>query len=334
MFTKAKPEQGFIKMSLYGPPGAGKTFTTLLLAEYLAEQCGKRIAYVDTERGTDFYALEVSARSIHPAAFDFDALYTTSLADVIESVQALDPEQYGVIVIDSISHLWDAAIAAYEGKKTKIDSIPMHAWGAIKKPYKHLIRWLMDSPYHVFILGRQKNLFETNPDTDQLIKVGVGMRAEGETEYEPHICARMESKKDEKDSSVSTIRAIFEKDRTGILAGRTYVNPKASILDPVLPLLNGHQAQSQDPDEVAARDSELLEKDKAKQAKKDEKSKALLAQLTANINAASTFDELAAVATDIKKEKRYIMEDHLNALRSLYESAHAALSAKAAPSEV
>src|SRR2546430_9051131 len=39
----------------------------------------KRIAYVDTERGTDFYAQEVKDRQVHPAAFDFDALYTKSI---------------------------------------------------------------------------------------------------------------------------------------------------------------------------------------------------------------------------------------------------------------
>jgi pantothenate kinase-related protein Tda10 len=55
-FRKAKGEQAAIKMGLYGPPGSGKTFTSLLIAEGLAAITGKRIAYVDTERGTDFYS--------------------------------------------------------------------------------------------------------------------------------------------------------------------------------------------------------------------------------------------------------------------------------------
>ena len=164
-FQKAKPMQAFYKGAVYGPPGSGKTYTTLMQATGLAEACGKRIAYVDTERGTDFYTEK----------FDFDAIYTTSLADVYEAVQLLDPKTHGVIVIDSISHLWDAAMAAYEGKRTKNESaggIPMHAWGGIKKPYKNLIRWLMDCEYHVFILGRQKNVFEDD-DKGQMKKVGV-----------------------------------------------------------------------------------------------------------------------------------------------------------------
>lgn len=317
MFTKAEPQQGYLKMSLYGPPGSGKTFSTLLFAEGLAEKDGKRIAYVDTERGTDFYAKE-APRDTHPAAFDFDCLYTTSLAEVLDAVKQLDPELYGVVVIDSISHLWDAAIAAYEGKKTKIDSIPMHAWGSIKKPYKELIRWLMDAPFHVFILGRQKNLFETD-DKDQLKKVGVGMRAEGETEYEPHICARMEARKDEKNSAISTYFALFEKDRTGVLAGRTYANPSFSIFTPVMPLLNGQQAQSQDPDEVAMKDAELHEKEKEKKAKKDEKSRELFTDFNARIVSAKDLESLNGIATELKKSKRYLMEDHLSSLRITYE---------------
>jgi hypothetical protein len=48
-FRKAKAEQAALKMGIYGPPGPGKTFTSLLMAEGLAKATGKRIAVVDTE---------------------------------------------------------------------------------------------------------------------------------------------------------------------------------------------------------------------------------------------------------------------------------------------
>ncbi len=75
-FRKAKAEQAALKMGIYGPPGSGKTFTSLLIAEGLGVTSGKRVAYVDTERGTDFYCKDVPSRAVHPQAFDFDALYT------------------------------------------------------------------------------------------------------------------------------------------------------------------------------------------------------------------------------------------------------------------
>lgn len=321
MFKKANPQQGFFKISMYGPPGSGKSFTTLLVAEELAKLAEKRIAYVDTERGTDFYAIDVKDRRVHPKAFDFDALYTTSLKETLDAVQSIDFNQHGVVVVDSISHLWDAAIAAYEGKKTKLDGIPMHAWGPIKKPFKELVRYLMDAPAHVFILGRQKNIFEHDFEKDQLIKIGVGMRAEGETEYEPHICVRMESKKDSRDSTRSTIFALFEKDRTGVLDGRTYPNPDFNAFAPVLPLLNGKsQAKSDDPDETAAKDSELLEKQEEKAKEKESKSLAMFNEFNGKIIGADSLEKLNDVSGEIKKKKRYMIGEHTKALREIFNS--------------
>tara|TARA_Y100000296_G_C5166862_1_gene255162 strand:+ start:186 stop:1160 length:975 start_codon:yes stop_codon:yes gene_type:complete len=304
-FQKAKCMQAFYKGSVYGPPGSGKTYTTLKQATGLAELGDKRIAYIDTERGTDFYTDE----------FDFDCLYTRSLSDVLEAVHGLNPEEHGVIVIDSISHLWDAAIAAYEGKLTKAETIPMQAWGKIKKPYKDLIRWLMDAPFHVFILGRQKNIFETSSD-GQMTKVGVGMRAEGETEYEPHICSRMECRKNEQDTSKSTYIAVYEKDRTGKLAGRTFANPSFKTIQCIVPLLNGEsQAQSENPDDVAAKDSELLDK---AEAEKEKKSAELLEACKSLVSEATNLKELAEVGDQIKPKTRYMNNDDTKELRSSY----------------
>lgn len=321
MFKKAKPLQARLKVSLYGPPGSGKTFTSLLVAEGLAAIDGKRIAYVDTERGTDFYAQQVDKRQVHPAAFDFDAIYTRSLSEVIRATHALDPKVYGVIVIDSVSHLWDAAIAAFEGKMVgrNEDKIPFSAWATIKKPFKvDLVRWLIDSPFHVFLLGRQKNIFEDNPETGEFSKIGVGMRAEGETEYEPHICLRMESRKGEANQGQQVIYAICEKDRTGILAGRTFPNPGFKVFEPILPLLGETQAQSEDPDEVAAQDSELIDAQREARVAKEQKSAELVEGYRSEITVAKDVEALKAIAARMKKDKKYLMPDHQEALNSAY----------------
>ena len=298
-FQKAKPMQAFYKGSVYGPTGSGKTYTTLLQATGLAELAKKRIAYVDSERGTDFYTEKFPL---------MDTIYTTSLADTFDSVTALDPKEHGVVVIDSISHLWDSAIQAYEGKRTKNESasgIPMYAWSGIKKPYKNLIRLLMDCPFHVFILGRQKNVFEDD-DQGQMKKVGVTMRAEGETQYEPHICCRMESRKSEKDSSKSTYLAIYEKDRTGLLAGRTFPNPSFKTIECVLPLLNGtEQAQSEDPADVIAKDSALLEKE---EELKDKKSAEILQACKDLVDKTKNMKGLSDVIEQCKAKKRYMVK--------------------------
>src|SRR5581483_539159 len=129
MFTKPQSLKAALKMALYGPAGAGKTFSALLLAEGLAKHSGKRIAYCDTEQGTAFYGQAVAQRRVHPEVFDFDVLYTKSITEVLEAVRKLNTDTYGVLVIDSISHLWDACRNAYRGKMTKAGTIPLHAWG-------------------------------------------------------------------------------------------------------------------------------------------------------------------------------------------------------------
>ena len=285
-FRKAKAEQAALKIGVYGPPGSGKTFTSLLLAEGLAKASGKRIAYVDTERGTAFYCKAVPNRHVHPEAFDFDALYSRSLTEVLTSVKGLSPDQYGVVVLDSVTHLWEAAIAAYGGNQTRAGTIPMHAWGKIKRPYKELMAALLSSPMHVLICGRQGTEYATDEETDELKAVGVKMKAEGETAYEPHTLIRMEAIKPKKTNELATIVAYAEKDRTGVLAGRSFVNPTFdTICKPLLGLLGGTQAHIATSDETASVDSEQIA---AQDREREAESAELLRQLSAKIALALT----------------------------------------------
>lgn len=328
-FEKAKPQQARLKMSLYGPQGSGKTFTALLFAEGLAKHRGKRVAVVDTEHGSDFYCQDRPSGA-HAHAFDFDALYTKSLADILAAVKGLDPATHGVVIIDSMSHVWEAAIAAYEGRRTKIDSIPLQAWGAIKRPYKELVNFLIGSPFDVFILGRQKSIFEAE-EGGELRKVGVGMRAEGETPYEPHICGRMELIR----SAGEALPAMFvEKDRTGVLQGRTFPKPDFQTIAPLLPLLGDVQAPAEDEDERIAKDGELLAAQEDKAEKKLAKSQALLAEYTSKLLACADLAALGAVAAEIKKQKRYLVEEHANALRAHYDAELLKIRETLAPSGV
>ena len=143
-FQKPQSLKAALKLGLYGPAGSGKTFTSLLIAEGLSQHTGKRVAYCDTEFGTAFYGQDVPQRTAHPQAFDFDVLHTKSITEVLAALNSLDHGTHGVIVIDSITHLWDACRNAYTGRQTKIGSIPMHAWTLIKKPYKATSAFFVD----------------------------------------------------------------------------------------------------------------------------------------------------------------------------------------------
>ena len=327
-FRKAKAEQAALKMGLYGPPGSGKTFTSLLLAEGLGKITGKRVAYIDTERGTDFYCQAVPTRSVHPEAFDFDALYTRSLTEALASVRALKPEEHGVIVLDSVTHLWEAAMAAYSGRQTSIGTIPMHAWGKIKKPYKDLMAFLLSSPMHVLICGRQKTVYESDEETEELKSVGVTMRAEGETPYEPHILIRMEGIRPKKTNEVGQIIAYAEKDRTGILSGRSFVNPNFdSLCKPLLGLLGSVQAKIATSDESSAQDAEAL----AEQEKGREVGSAdLLRNFKARIDLAPEAKALKAIGKEITPQiKSQMLPAHVAELREHYQHREAQMAQSA-----
>ncbi len=188
------------------------------MSEDLARWKGRRVAFCDTEMGTSFYAQPVPQRAAHPEAFDFEVLHTRSVTDVLAAVRSLDPDVHGVVVVDSVSHLWDACGNAYAGKLTRNGGIPLHAWGAVKKPYKDLMNLLLPLPVHVILCGRQGIDYGEDEGSGELKQVGFRLRAEGETVYEPDVLVRMESHKVNR-RQAATVLAHVEKDRTGILAG-------------------------------------------------------------------------------------------------------------------
>jgi hypothetical protein len=329
-FRKAKAEQAAIKMGIYGPPGAGKTFTSLLLAEGLATVSGKRVAYVDTEHGTDFYCKAVPSRAVHPEAFDFDTLYTRSITETLSAVKGLNPAEHGVLVLDSITHLWEAAMAAYNGPRSKTGGIPINAWGRVKKPYKDLMSFLLSSPMHVIIDGRQGLVYEKNEETEESEVVGVKMKAEGETQYEPHILIRMEAVRPQKSHELATIVAYVEKDRTGVLMGRSFTNPTFDALcKPILPLLGGTQAQIASDDDTAAVDAANLEE---QAREKSTASADILRQFSGKIDLTESIDALKALGKTITpKLKAQMLPADVVRLRAKYQEREAALKGQPKP---
>lgn len=318
-FRKAKAEQAALKMGIYGPPGSGKTFTSLLVGEGIAKLTGKRIALVDTEHGSDFYVQAVPTRAVHPEAFDVDALYTRSITETVQAVKGLDTEQYGIVIIDSVTHLWQACIEAYGGNQTRAGTIPMHAWGKIKKPYKELMTFLLSSPLHVIFCGRQGTEYATDEETDELKAVGVKMKAEGETPYEPHILIRMEALKPARTNELAKIVAYAEKDRTGVLAGRSFINPTFDTLcKPLLGLLGATQAQLETMEQAAVKDADAIA---AEDERRVRHSSELLKEWTANVNLAKSQKDLKAVGKLITPElKAQMLTADVAALREAYQA--------------
>ncbi len=326
-FKKAQAEQAALKMGIYGPAGSGKTLTALLLAEGLATASGKRIAFVDTERGTDFYSMTIPERRVHPQGFDFEAIYTRSISDVMKDCKSLDMREYGVVVIDSITHIWKSAVEAYTGKKNRKGAIPFHAWAKIKQPYDNLMQWLLNSPLHVIICGREGVIYENDPETEEIKAVGARMKAEGETPYEMHVLARMMPER-HVDGSTS-VGIYIEKDRTSVLSGQTILlwtpdgrTPPSTTYDrlakPLLQLLGSVQAQMPSTEEVAAHDQEALE---TAARERVQRSGQLREEYEDRVRTCKTLADVDALSTELQPLRGQLHPEDATSIRLAFQAA-------------
>lgn len=319
-FTKAKPEQAKFKAGLYGLQGSGKTLTALIIAEGLAKRDNKRIAYIDTEHGTDFYAMDIPDRKVHPVAFDFDRIVTRSIMDTLDAVRELDTSVHGVLVIDSVTHLWEAAREAYTGKRMSNGAIPIQAWGAIKKPYKQLMTAFLDGNFHAILCGREGVILEKDEDGDMEV-TGTKMKAEGETAYEPHLLARMEAER-QRDTGGFRIRAFFEKDRSGILMGKTIYEPNYATFEPIVRYLSGDtQGKVGTLEDAAERDALRIQEE---QDRTDGERRELYEMIRNAIVSAQDIDRLRA-AWELTKGKKGKLGDMWDQLEIAKESRKAEL---------
>jgi hypothetical protein len=337
---KAAPEQAYLKLAFYGNQGSGKTFTALLLAEWLNKQdnlknnTNKRVAFIDTERGTDFYSLEVPERKVHPVAFDFDRSVTRSIHDVKDFVIATknDASEYNVIVIDSVTHLWEACKEAWSGGLTSAGTFPKQAWGPIKKPWKAMVEAGLNGEFHFIYCGREGLVFEKDEETGEDSMTGYKIKGEGEAGYEPHVLVQMYQYRNMKTDNW-IIKAFFEKDRSGVLMGKTIPWPTGETFAPLYALLAGKQGTFTSTDDSAAHDAKAAQNELEQKA---QESMASYEAIRGAVLRATNKAELKA-AWELTKGKKKLLGERFEALSALVDgrleelSRGGAAAAKAEP---
>jgi len=296
-FKKASALVGKLKVALYGEAGTGKTYTSLLIGTKLG-----KVAVIDSEHGTDMYASE----------FDFDVLHTRSLQEALEALQPENIKQYDVIIIDSITHFWEDAQESYlktleqskdprAQKRAENGDITFGDWRFIKKPYKKLIGMLLQMDKHVFITGRISVMYTLK--NGDLIVTGTRMKAEGDTQYEPHILLRMERRGKD-------VVAVVEKDRSNSLPAEI-INPTIEAFKPVIKKLGmNHDYFKNDSGE-----SVELFKQELKEAKVIEIEQTPSKQNT-DIKSQLVRDLPSATKNKIYKAFEQVAEDDLNRILS------------------
>ena len=189
---------GFVKATFQGPQGSGKTFTAALLACTAQKMfCpGKPVAFYDTETGSDFVAkLLENGTGRKPLR-----VKTRAFSDLMKTVHECIDGAAGVLIVDSITHVWRELNAAYMAKvnersrypKVRLDIADIMQIKELWYPWPDLY---LNSPLHIIVCGREGNEWgrEENEETGKsdLITVGKKMKVESEFGYEASLMVSM-----------------------------------------------------------------------------------------------------------------------------------------------
>jgi hypothetical protein len=148
-FKPATKEASKVRLALTGPSGSGKTWTALLIAETLAQIEGGNIAFIDTEGR--------SARK-YGHRFSFDVLDLTgdySPAKYIDGIKASIDNGYKVLVIDSLSHGWNATGGVLEIVDKAAEKMSDNKWAGWSKgrPVQNaLVETIVGASAHIHII--------------------------------------------------------------------------------------------------------------------------------------------------------------------------------------
>jgi hypothetical protein len=248
-FQELENTRPFLKMAFEGFAGSGKTFTATRVAIGLhkAIKSKKPIVYYDTER-----ALKALKQFFDGAGIKVLTRESRSLADLSKTIDLCVAGASDILVIDSISHCWEQFIEAYRAEK-KRTFIQFQDWGILKPKWKREFSdKLVMSPLHIIFTGRAGYEYEQelNEDTNkkELVKSGIKMKVEGETEYEPDIVVLMSKVKTLDHSGSMTLQrqAQVIKDRTTKIDGLTFNNPEFKDFKPAIDVLLSGKASVND----------------------------------------------------------------------------------------
>lgn len=155
--AKAERKAAPALICLWGPSGAGKTFSALRLARGLVSKDGK-IGLIDTEnRRGEFYADLVGGWD----HLDFQPPFSPQRY-IAALKEFEDGGNYGCIIVDSTSHIWqgEGGVLDMADSGTSKSGKPLQGlikWKAPKMEYMRAFNYLLRAPFHVIFCLRAKD---------------------------------------------------------------------------------------------------------------------------------------------------------------------------------
>lgn len=227
-FSDLSNTKPYLKIAFEGFAGSGKTYTMAQVAAGLHKRIGstKPIVIFDTEEAAKFLRRFFDGHGIK-------VLHkrSRSLADLLETMKRCREGASDILMIDSITHVWENFLAAYaEKNKRKAGRLQFQDWGVLKPTWKlDFSDPFVRDPYHCLMTGRAGHEYSDSIDDEgqrQIVKTGIKMKVEGETAYEPDLLVLMSRREDVVGVEKKVWReATLIKDRSTLIDGQTFANP-------------------------------------------------------------------------------------------------------------
>ena len=197
-FKKATKEESKLRCAVFGPSGAGKTYTCLRIAKGM----GGNIACIDTERGS-------ASKYANRFEFDVCELEDRTIDGYEKAIKEAGEAGYAILIIDSMSHAWQELLGEIERiAKAKYRGNTWSAWSEGTPKQRQLVDAILDYPGHVLATMRSKtewSIESGNNGKTKPVRVGMAPEQGKGIEYEFDLLLEL---------SVDHIGNVL-KDRTG-----------------------------------------------------------------------------------------------------------------------
>lgn len=177
VFQKATKEKAKLRLALFGPSGAGKTYTGLRIATGMS----KKIAVIDTERGS-------ASKYADRFTFDVLELPKNDIETYTMAIKAADQAGYEILIIDSLSHAWQELLEEIDKLAySKYQGNTWAAWSKGTPKQRQLVDAILSFSGHVIATMRSKTEWTTSSDSNgknKPVRVGLAPEQGKGIEYE------------------------------------------------------------------------------------------------------------------------------------------------------
>jgi hypothetical protein len=186
-FKPATKEVGYVKCSMFGPKGTGKTTLMAMLLIHLSKTYHKSapVAWLASEKGVDFVTDIFAAEGV-PLLLNRSRTFLDLRAAARDAIK----EGACAVGVDSVSHFWQDLFT--EGMKAR--GPRLQRIGRIKEEWAPFAQDFQDSNIHYLVTGRMGFVWDEveMPDekgemVKELSKGGTKIKAEGDFGHEPDL---------------------------------------------------------------------------------------------------------------------------------------------------